>query len=221
MNKKNFQNARKWIPVVFIIVVVCIVVFYKLHKEVETDNLDKNITISKESWVYETVWSEYDKNGFMIEDKNKVPVDLIITVSVYDKNGGYSYDDKIAVNAVAPQSSFFFEKEYGTKVERVELTEYECKKSGYQALKGDEIKVSTDNSETDVLISAKNNSSKDTSGCICTVVFYDENDKILNAETIEMHNGKIPSGKTVTEEVDNPLTLNYDSIKIFTNAYTN
>ena len=212
------KNKNKVVFIAVVLIVVFLYIFYNI-KKIDAENLAENVVISEKTWTYENIWTEYGRRGFMIENKNKVPVDLIMTVSVYGSNGGYSHADKIAINAVAPQSKFFFEREFGTQIERVELTEYECKKSGYQTLKGADIKVSTDEDGTKLLISAKNNSSKDTSGCICTAVFYDENDKIMDAETIEMHNGKIPSGETVTEEIHRPLDC--DSIKIFTNAYTN
>lgn len=181
------------------------------------EELKKNVTVEKEKWQEENVWAEYEKIGYRIKNKNDVSVDVSLTVNVYDSNGGFSHTDEFIVEAVGSGSDFFFQREYGADIERVELEDYGCKNSSGKSLKDEDLEVSTSQDGNRRIISAKNKSSETTGGCLCTLVFYDEKQKLLEAETVEMNNGKIPSGETVTEEIFCPLT--YDSIQIYTKAF--
>lgn len=208
-------NVKKFLPLIAILAII-VVVLVCVNLGDNQSKLNENIKVAQSSWISENVWTEYEHIGFMIENNNNEAVDVLLTIKCYDENGGYTETQKKEAIAVAPKSKFFFDGKLGDKVKKVKY-DYECSKSSYQSLDESELKVSTIEKETKLRISAKNNSSKDTSGCICTVVFYDKKHEIMSAETLEIHNGKIPAGETVKEEINRPLLS--ESVEIFTNAY--
>ena len=97
--------------------------------------------------------------------------------------------------------------------------DYECSKSRYEAINSLDISSSFNVDNGSGYITVTNNSDADIKECKCTIVFYDDSNNIIEADTVSVNNGNIPSGKKVTTEVDYPHT-NYNTEKIYINAYT-
>lgn len=216
VKKQNYKT------ICFIMLFLGLSFFISFIVDSFTDITSTNINITQHTWYSTSLYKDYKKTGFMIENNNDVAVNVTLTVECFDKNNNYIAKRESTVNALAPDSEYLLVANFSKEIDHVTYT-FESKTSSYNPLSAKDLNLSyySDNGFT-YYVQATNPDSEPTSECNCTVIFYNSNSEIVDAVPIEIFNGHIPSGKTVEEKVGTaPILDKWNSIKLTPNVYTN
>lgn len=178
---------------------------------------ESDVTIEKKKWVESGAWSDYNKMGLLITNSSDTTIDIEITAECYDKN--YNYLDKrhSTIYALGPNTQYLMNVSLDGDIADITY-DYKCSKSRYKAIYSPNISASFYVDNGSGYITVTNNSDTDIEKCNCTIVFYDDSNNIIEANTVSVNNGNIPSGKKATAEVDYPHT-GYNTEEIYINAY--
>lgn len=174
------------------------------------------IQISKIKWEEKGAYQDYSKMGLLIQNSSDSDVDIEIDAECYGEGGSYLDKRATTIYALAPKAEYLMNISLDSGITDISYS-YECKTSIYNAIDPSNMETSFESENGTGTLTVKNKSDKDTKECECTVLFYDKKGEIVGSKSTSPNNGDIPSGKTVDEEIDFPIT--YDSVKIYTNAY--
>lgn len=198
--------------------VVCFVVGIFIASVTDKTDTNKNIKISQENWAQENFLETYDHHGYFVENNNDVAADISITAQCYDKDDNFLGEHKAEILGLGPNSKYFFIWNFEENT-AYSSYEFDSKSSKLNILESKDLSPNYDSKNNSVTM--KNSSSEDTDVCYCCVIFYDSKGKIVDAITTEMHDGRVPSGKSVKEELKNPPLQNtYSKVEILPIAYS-
>ena len=198
-----------------ILIVMCLFVACE-NSGYNEEKLKENVEVEQLSWVEEGVWADYEKTGLLVKNSNEVSVDVKIEVKCYDEIHNYIDTRSAEVCALAPNTEYFFLCSFEDGIDEIEYT-FTCERSDYQGLVEDDDIFISYGADYPMTISVHNLSGEETIECNCSVIFYDKRNNIIGADSVEMHDGEIPNGETVMEEVDTPL--DWAGMDIYINAY--